>query len=125
MPNYQVLNNRALVLRRMGLTNEALYNFDKSLWLEEKQAEVYYLRAQTHYETKNYQSALNDVKVAIQLSPDYPEAQKLLQQSLKNFPNLTKENKQQAKLQKKKDDGHIVVNLSIKGAKTNILNYNY
>jgi ppGpp synthetase/RelA/SpoT-type nucleotidyltranferase len=52
---YQVLNNRALMLRRMGLTNEALYNFDKSLELKEKQAEVYYLRAQTHYETENYQ----------------------------------------------------------------------
>jgi len=87
---YQVLNNRALVLRRMGLTNEALYNFDKSLALEEKQAEVYYLRAQTHYETKNYQSALNDVKIAIQLSPDYQEAQKLLQQTLKKLSELNK-----------------------------------
>lgn len=87
---YQVLNNRALVLRRMGLTNEALYNFDKSLELEEKQAEVYYLRAQTHYETKNYQSALNDVKIAIQLSPNYPETQKLLQQALKKLSELNK-----------------------------------
>jgi tetratricopeptide (TPR) repeat protein len=80
---YQVLNNRALVLRRMGLTNEALYNFNKSLELEEKQAEVYYLRAQTHYEIQNYRSALDDVEIAIQLSPDYQEAQKLLQKALK------------------------------------------
>jgi tetratricopeptide (TPR) repeat protein len=76
----------------MGLTNEALYNFDKSLELEEKQAEVYYLRAQTHYETKNYQSALNDVKMAIQLNPDYPEAQKLLQQALKKLSEQNKGN---------------------------------
>jgi len=87
---YQVLNNRALVLRRMGLTNEALYNFDKSLDLEEKQAEVYYLRAQTHYETQNYQSALNDVEIAIQLSPDYQEAKKLLQQALQKLSELKK-----------------------------------
>jgi len=87
---YQVLNNRALVLRRMGLTNEALYNFDKSLDLEKKQAEVYYLRAQTHYETQNYKSALNDVEIAIQLSPDYQEAKKLLQQALQKLSELKK-----------------------------------
>jgi len=85
---YQVLNNRALVLRRMGLTNEALYNFNKSLELEKKQAEVYYYKAQTHYETQNYQSALDNVKIAISLSADYKEAQKLLKQILKNIPNL-------------------------------------
>ncbi len=79
---YQVLNNRALVLRRMGLTNEALYNFDKSLELEKKQAGVYYLVAQTHYETKNYQAALDNVKLAIQYRPEYPDAQKLLQLTL-------------------------------------------
>lgn len=87
---YQVLNNRALVLRRMGLTNEALYNFDKSLELEEKQAEVYYLKAQTHYETQNYRSALNDVEIAIHLSPDYEEAQKFLQQAIKKISELKK-----------------------------------
>jgi tetratricopeptide (TPR) repeat protein len=74
----------------MGLANEALYNFDKSLDLEEKQAEVYYLRAQTHYETQNYQSALNDVEIAIQLSPDYQEAKKLLQQALQKLSELKK-----------------------------------
>lgn len=87
---YQVLNNRALVLRRMGLTNEALYNFNKSLELKDKQAEVYYYKAQTHYEKQNYQSALDDVKIAISLRPDYKEAQELLQQVLKNIPNLEK-----------------------------------
>jgi ppGpp synthetase/RelA/SpoT-type nucleotidyltranferase len=87
---YQVLNNRALVLRRMGLTNEAMYNFNKSLELEEKQAEVYYLRAQTHYETQNYQSALNDVEIAINLSPNYQEAEKLLKQILKKLSELEK-----------------------------------
>jgi ppGpp synthetase/RelA/SpoT-type nucleotidyltranferase len=87
---YQVLNNRALVLRRMGLTNEALYNFDKSLEIEGKQAEVYYLRAQTHYETENYQSAVNDVEYAIQLSPDHKEAQKLLHQAIKKLSEQDK-----------------------------------
>ncbi|RPI77469.1 MAG: hypothetical protein EHM45_08940 [Desulfobacteraceae bacterium] len=89
---YQVLNNRALVLRRMGLTNEALYSFDKSLEIEEKQAEVYYFKAQTHYETQSYQSALNDVETAIRLRPDYQGAQKLLQQALKKLSELKKSN---------------------------------
>lgn len=90
---YQVLNNRALVLRRMGLTNEALYNFDKSLSLEKMQAEVYYFRAQTYYETQNYQSAMNDVETAIHLRPDYQEAQILLQQTVKKLSGLKEENK--------------------------------
>src|SRR3989339_1207160 len=86
-PNYyQALNNRALVLRRMGLTDEALYNFDKSLGVEEKQAEVYFFKAQIHHETRNYQSALNDAETAIRLRPDYQEARILLQQVLKHLP---------------------------------------
>jgi ppGpp synthetase/RelA/SpoT-type nucleotidyltranferase len=88
---YQVLNNRALVLSRMGLTNEALYNFNKSLALEEKQAEVYYLRAQIHYETQNYQAALHDVEMAVKLNPDHHEAQKLLQSALKAYSDLEEE----------------------------------
>jgi putative GTP pyrophosphokinase len=77
---YQALNNRALVLRRMGLTTEAIYNFDKSLAIEEKQADVYYFKAQTHYETQDYRSALIDIETAIRLRPDYQEAKALLQQ---------------------------------------------
>jgi putative GTP pyrophosphokinase len=91
---YQVLNNRALVLRRMGLTNEALYNFDKSLELEEQQAEVYYLRAQTYYETQNYQAALNDVEMAIHLSPDYQNAKKLRTLASKKRAELLENKKQ-------------------------------
>jgi lipoprotein NlpI len=75
----------------MGLTNEALYNFNKSLALEEKQAEVYYLRAQIHYETQNYQAALNDVEMAVELNPDHHEAQKLLQSALKAYSDLEEE----------------------------------
>ena len=90
---YQVLNNRALVLRRMGLTNEALYNFNNSLELCGNQAEVYYFLAQTHYETQNYQSALADVRMALHLSPDYKEARELLEQILENMPNEQKENR--------------------------------
>ncbi|MEE9903810.1 MAG: hypothetical protein K4305_00045 [Chlorobium sp.] len=88
---YQVLNNRALTLRRMGLTNEALYNFEKSLELEKRQPEVYFLRAQTYYEIRNYQSALNDVTIAVQMSPDYSEAQKLLEQTVKKLSGQNQE----------------------------------
>ncbi len=77
---YQALNNRALVLRRMGLTNEANYNFDKSLEIEEKQADVYFFKAQTHFETQDYQSALEDLQKAISLRSDYQEARILFEQ---------------------------------------------
>jgi putative GTP pyrophosphokinase len=80
---YQALNNRALMLRRMGLTTEAIFNFDKSLAIDERQADVYYFKAQTHYETENYQCALKDVEKAIRLRPDYQEARILLEQASK------------------------------------------
>lgn len=87
---YQVLNNRALVLRRMGLINEALYNFNKSLQLRENQPEVHYLRAQTYFETQNYQSAVNDAKKAIRLNPGYGEAHELLKQAANKISELQK-----------------------------------
>ena len=80
---YQALNNRALMFRRMGLTTEAIYNFDKSLAIEEKQADVYFFKAQTHFETQDCQSALNELATAIRLRPDYQEAKILLQLILK------------------------------------------
>ena len=88
---FQVLNNRALILRRMGLTSEALYNFDKSLEIDENQAEVYYFRAQTHYETQSYQSALNDVETSIRMRPDYQEAQMLRQHVVSRLAELEKD----------------------------------
>jgi hypothetical protein len=52
---------------------------------------VYFLRAQTYYEIRNYQSALNDVTIAVQMSPDYSEAQKLLEQTVKKLSGHNQE----------------------------------
>ncbi len=72
--NYRALNNRALILRRMGRITESLEDFKLSLELKENQPEVYYLRAQTNFETENYQRSLEDLKFALKLKPEYKEA---------------------------------------------------
>ncbi len=77
--NYRALNNRALVLRRMGHITESLEDFKLSLELKKKQPEVYYLRAQTHFELENYNQALKDLKKALKLKPTYQEAIELMQ----------------------------------------------
>ncbi len=76
--NYRALNNRALVLRRLGETIEAIKDFNLSLSIKEEQADVYYLRAQTYYEIKDFKDAQLDLKRAIDIYPPYDEAKKLL-----------------------------------------------
>jgi len=85
--NYRALNNRALILRRMGRIIESLEDFKLSLELKENQPEVYYLRAQTNFEIENYQSSLEDLKLALKLNPDYKEAIELM----KHVSNKIKE----------------------------------
>jgi ppGpp synthetase/RelA/SpoT-type nucleotidyltranferase len=85
--NYRALNNRALILRRMGHIIESLEDFKLSLELKENQPEVYYLRAQTNFETENYQRALEDLKLALKLKPKYKEATDLM----KHVSNKIKE----------------------------------
>lgn len=86
--NYRALNNRALVLRRMGLIEESLDDFKCSLELKENQPEVFYLRAQVYYETKNYQSSLIDLKFATKLNSEYKEAIDLMKDVLKKIQNV-------------------------------------
>lgn len=77
--NYRALNNRALIWRRMGQVSEALEDFNHSIELKENQPEVYYLRAQTNFETRDFLSSIKDLKIALKIHPQYSEAKKLLQ----------------------------------------------
>ncbi|MBF0279014.1 MAG: hypothetical protein HQM13_14530 [SAR324 cluster bacterium] len=78
--NYRALNNRALVLRRMGYLSEAFEDFKRSLELKEDQSEVYYLRAQTNFETNNFARAIEDLQIALQLEPTYKDALSLMKE---------------------------------------------
>lgn len=75
---YQALNNRALVLRRMGLIEETLKSFTASLQIRENQPDVYYLRAQTFMEIEEYANGRQDARRALELKPDLTAAQELL-----------------------------------------------
>ncbi|MBF0289598.1 MAG: hypothetical protein HQM14_17440 [SAR324 cluster bacterium] len=76
--NYRALNNRALVLRRMGHITESLEDFKLSLELKKDQPEVYYLRAQTNFELTNYNRALEDLTASLKLNPTYQPAIELM-----------------------------------------------
>ncbi|MHA1989135.1 MAG: hypothetical protein ACW98D_21135 [Promethearchaeota archaeon] len=88
--NYRALNNRALILRRMGQISEALEDFSKSIELKEYQPEVYYLRAQTNFEIGDYKNSIKDLKFALKIHPQYNEAQELLNIVKKKMKNASK-----------------------------------
>ncbi|MEZ5488999.1 MAG: hypothetical protein R3F50_01615 [Gammaproteobacteria bacterium] len=75
---YQALNNKALVLRRMGLIEETLKTFTLSLQIREDQPDVYYLRAQTLVEIQEYAKGKSDARRALELDPDHDAARDLL-----------------------------------------------
>jgi len=76
--NYRALNNRALVLRRMGYIQPALECFALSLEIEPKQAEVFFLRAQTLVEIERINDANVDLIQALSIDPFHQEAAQLL-----------------------------------------------
>lgn len=76
--NFRALNNRALIWRRMGRLREAFDDFDRSIELKAFQPEVYYLRAQTHSEIGDYESAHRDLKYALKIHPKYTDARNLM-----------------------------------------------
>ena len=86
---YQALNNKALVLRRMGLIVDALRSFTLSLQLRENQPDVYFLRAQTFVEIENYEEGRKDALRALQLKPELRAAQDLID-SIPPEPDVTR-----------------------------------
>ncbi len=76
--NFRALNNRALVLRRMGYIQPALECFALSLEIEPKQGEVFFLRAQTLVEIDRINDANVDLIQALAIDPFHREAAQLL-----------------------------------------------
>lgn len=76
--NFRALNNRALVLRRLGYVQHALDCFAMSLEIEPKQADVYFLRGQTLVEVDRISEARADLQMALTLDASLAEARELL-----------------------------------------------
>jgi len=85
---YQALNNRALVLRRLGLIEETLRSFTQSLQIREDQPDVYYLRAQTFVEIQEFTDARKDVERALELNPEHGPAGELLARILRSTRSI-------------------------------------
>jgi Uncharacterized protein conserved in bacteria len=87
--NYRALNNRAMVLRRMGYVDVALECFEQSLQIAPNQPSVYFLRGQTLAEIDQIERACSDLERALALDPSHEEARELLeklQQRAKTTP---------------------------------------
>jgi putative GTP pyrophosphokinase len=69
--NHRIWNNKALVLRRLGLTNEAILNFNGSLELKNNQPDVFFLRGQTYFELGEIEKAKNDFKNALAIDSNH------------------------------------------------------
>ena len=76
--NYRALNNRAMVLRRMGYVDVALECFEQSLAITPNQPGVYFLRAQTLAEIEQLAQAKADLERALALDPSHAEALELM-----------------------------------------------
>lgn len=72
--NCRALNNRALILRRLGHVRDSLHDFSLSLEIKSRQPEVLFMRAQTYFEIGDLAAASRDVKAALALRKTYPEA---------------------------------------------------
>ena len=78
--NHNALNNRALAWRHLGVVQEALDDFRRSLKLRSAQPEVYFLMAQTYCELDDRKSeALACLREALRLEPDNQDALKLFE----------------------------------------------
>ncbi len=77
-PSYwPALNNSALVWRRFGYIQRSLECFDRSLSLQPRQADVYFMRAQSLFEIGDVAEALQSVDAALEAEPEYAEARRL------------------------------------------------
>jgi putative GTP pyrophosphokinase len=72
--NCRALNNRALILRRLGHVRDSLHDFSRSLEIKSRQPEVHFMRSQTYFEIGDLAAASRDVEAALALRKTYPEA---------------------------------------------------
>ncbi len=76
--NKHIFNEVGIALRKRGLVQEAVANYAKAIAIDPKDWVLYYNLARAHYEIGEKAKALKQLKVALQIKPDFTEAENLL-----------------------------------------------
>jgi len=67
--NWILHNNRGLILETIGLTNAALFSYNKVIELDKTNDTAYYNLGGIYFSLANYEAAINNYKKALDLNP--------------------------------------------------------
>src|SRR3989338_10431823 len=77
--NKHVFNEFGIDLRKNGMYDEAIGNYEKAISIDPKDENLYYNLGRAYKETGDYKTAYEKVKKALELKPDFKEAQEYLE----------------------------------------------
>ena len=77
--NKHIFNEFGIDLRKNGMYDEAIGNYEKAISIDPKDENLYYNLGRAYKETGDYKTAYEKVKKALELKPDFKEAQEYLE----------------------------------------------
>lgn len=77
--NKHVFNELAIELRKKGMLDEAIVNYQKALTLDPEDWVLYYNLGRAYFEKGEVDQTLDQLQAAIRIKPDFEEAEKFLQ----------------------------------------------
>ncbi len=77
--NKHIFNELAIELRKKGMLDEAIVNYQKALTLDPEDWVLYYNLGRAYFEKGEVVQTLDQLQAAIRIKPDFEEAEKFLQ----------------------------------------------
>ncbi len=76
--NKHIFNEFAINLRKQKLYEDAINNYNKAIAIDPKDEILYYNLARAYFEQKDFQNAKKTLQKALELNPNFKEAEKFL-----------------------------------------------
>jgi len=73
--NKHIFNEFGIELRKRGLFEEAIMNYLKAIHIDPKDEVLYYNLGRSYYEQGDYRKAVDQLKLALKIKPEFKEAQ--------------------------------------------------
>ncbi len=77
--NKHIFNEFGIDLRKNGMLDEAIANYEKAISIDPKDEALYYNLGRAYKEKGNYKTAYEKVKKSLEIKPDFKEAQEYLE----------------------------------------------
>ena len=77
--NKHIFNEFGIDLRKQGMYDEAIGNYEKAISIDPKDENLYYNLGRAYKEKGDFKTAYEKVKKALELKPDFKEAQESLE----------------------------------------------